>query len=95
MVTGPPSSGGGRSVRRPNAPGAVPALVLGILGLVLCPLLSPFAIVQGARGEQEVDHSSGAYEGRGMATAGKVLGIVGFVWLALVGGALVVFGLAG
>ena len=57
--------------------------MLGILSLVLCPILAPFAISQGRRGEQEVDASGGALEGRGMATAGKILGIIGCVFLVL------------
>jgi hypothetical protein len=66
-----------------NAPGAVPALVLGILGILLCPLLGPFAWFYGRRGEQAVDASGGLLAGRGLATAGKVLGIVGTLLIVL------------
>ncbi|MDP1846179.1 MAG: DUF4190 domain-containing protein [Solirubrobacteraceae bacterium] len=68
----------------PNASAAVTALVLGILGIVLCPLLGPIAWVVGRKGEQEVDASGGAIGGRGMATAGKVLGIIGTCLIAIV-----------
>ena len=71
----------------PNASNAVTALVLGILGIVLCPLLGPVAWVLGRRGEQEIDGSGGAVGGRGLATAGKVLGIVG-TFLLMIGLAL-------
>jgi hypothetical protein len=68
----------------PNASNAVTAFVLGILGIVLCPLLGPFAWVLGRKGEQEIDASGGAVGGRGLATAGKVLGIVGTFLIAIV-----------
>jgi hypothetical protein len=66
-----------------NAPGAVPALVLGILGILVCPLLGPFAWVYGRRGERAVDASGGLLAGRGLATAGKILGIVATLLIVL------------
>ena len=59
----------------PNAPNAVLSLVLGIVGLFFCGgLLCPFA--------------GGALGGRGLATAGKILGIIGTIlfllWLIVV-----------
>jgi len=68
----------------PNASNAVTSLVLGILGIVLCPLLGPVAWSLGRKGEQEIDSSGGAVGGRGMATAGKILGIVGTALTLLV-----------
>lgn len=91
-LPGPPGSPGGYQPPQ-NAPGAVPALVLGILSLVLCPVLAPFAIAQGRRGEQEVDASGGALQGRGMATTGKVLGIIGCVVLVAVVLSLIAVGI--
>ena len=38
----------------------------------------------GGRGEQEVDSSAGTLGGRGLATAGKILGMIGTFFLALV-----------
>ena len=78
----------------PNASNAVTALVLGILGIVLCPLLGPFAWVLGRKGEQEVDAAGGVVGGRGLATAGKVLGIIGtfLIVIVIVGLLLVVAG---
>lgn len=61
---------------RPRADGAIAALVLGVLGLVICPLCAPFAWVLGRRAEQAVDASGGRLSGRSEATAGKILGMV-------------------
>lgn len=68
--------------------------MLGVLGLVLCGVLAPFAWVMGGRAVREIDESAGALGGRGTANVGRILGIVGsvlllfsvgFVVLALVG----------
>lgn len=72
---------------QPQASGATAALVLGILGVVFCPLCGPVAWMLGRKAEHEVDASGHRLGGRGLATAGKILGIVGTVFLAL----LVVF----
>ena len=68
---------------QPTADGAVPALVLGIIGIMLCPICAPFAWSMGGRVEREIDACAGALGGRGMATAARVLGIVGTVLLAV------------
>lgn len=67
----------------PNASTAVAALVLGILGIILCPLLGPVAWVLGRKGEREVDSSGGAVGGRSLATAGKVLGMIGTFFILI------------
>jgi len=59
---------------RPQVSSATPALVLGILSVVLCPLCGPIAWALGRKAEQEVDASGGGLDGRGLATAGKILG---------------------
>ena len=60
---------------------AIWSLVLGILGLVCCGFLAGIpAIVLGRSAQREIDASGGAQSGRGMATAGFVLGIIGVVW---------------
>ncbi len=51
------------------------ALVLGILGLVLCSILAPFAWYIGAKAYEET--------GDGMARVGQILGIIGTVLLAI------------
>jgi hypothetical protein len=55
----------------------VPALVLGIVGLLLCGLAAPFAWWQGKSAENAVEANPGRYGGKGMATTGKILGMVG------------------
>jgi hypothetical protein len=77
---------------RANAQGAVPALVLGIVSVVFCPLCAPFAWYYGQRAEQLVDASGGVLGGRGEATAGKILGIVMSVLMLLGVALLIVFG---
>jgi hypothetical protein len=82
----------------PNAPGAVPALILGILGLVICGICAPFAWWQGKSAEDAIASSGGSLGGKGMATAGKILGMIGTVLLVVgivLGIVLIVFGVAG
>ncbi len=63
------------------------ALVLGIIGLVCCPFgilaAIPAAIV-GNLGRKEIEASDGMQTGRGMATAGLILGVIGIL-LAVIG----------
>ena len=83
--TGPTSSGK-----------ATASLVLGILGLVFCPLIcSVLALVFGYQGRNEIDGSGGRISGRGSATAGIVLGWIGVVICALFMILLVIGVLAG
>jgi uncharacterized membrane protein len=57
---------------------ATAALVLGIAGLVICPLIcSVIGLVLGYQARREIDNSNGMQEGRGNAVAGIVLGWVG------------------
>jgi len=52
--------------------------VLGILGLLFCPLIcSVLALVFGYQSRREIDASGGRMGGRGNATAGIVLGWIG------------------
>ena len=55
----------------------MPALVLGIVGILLCGLAAPFAWWQGKSAESAVESNPGRYGGKGMATTGKILGMVG------------------
>jgi len=71
-------------------PQATTALILGILGIVLCQALAPFALVVGRKAVREIDASGGMIGGRGNAQAGYILGIVGTVLLVFV----VLFGIA-
>lgn len=64
-------------------PQSTTILVLGILGLVLCQVLSPFAWVMGNRVVREIDASGGRMGGRSSANAGRICGIIGTVLLGL------------
>ena len=72
-----------------QVPGGVAALVLGVLSIVLCPLCGPFAWSLGRKGEQAADAAGGTLGGRGLATAGKILGMIGTLFLLLLIGFLV------
>jgi hypothetical protein len=85
----PPQPGYNPYMAPPKHPQATTSMVLGIVsvaGGVLCwlPLLiSPVAWIMGAKAVREIDASRGAQSGRSEAVAGKVLGIIGTVLLAL------------
>lgn len=66
------------------------ALVLGILGLVLCGFLGPFAWYVGHNEVKAIDAGKRPPENRSTANAGKILGIIGTVLLGLA----VLFGIA-
>jgi len=75
-------------------PRAILALILGILGLAVCPFVGIAAMVVGSRARKEIDASPGRFAGRGMATAGLVLGIISMVFTVLLI-LIVVLGVAG
>lgn len=84
---GPPLVGA-VAVRKTDS-SAIAALVLGILGLVVCPfILSIIAIVLGKQAERRINGSGGALDGEQMAKAGWILGWVG---IALWGGAVLLW----
>ena len=64
-------------------PKATTALILGILGIVVCGFLAPFAWRIGKRTVDEIDASQGQLGGRGSAQAGYILGLIGTVLLGL------------
>ena len=83
-TTPPPSYGGypGQPYYPPrDHPQATTVLVLGILGLVLCQVLSPIAWVMGNRVVREIDAGRGQVGGRSAANAGRICGIIGSVLL--------------
>ena len=74
----------------PDHPSATTSLVLGIVGLVgivLCGgltlVLSPVAWVVGAKAVREIDATPGRYGGATRPRGGKVLGIIGSIFLVL------------
>jgi uncharacterized membrane protein YjgN (DUF898 family) len=66
-----------------NHPQAVTVLVLGILGLVICGILAPFAWIMGNRVVGEIDASGRTIGGRDLANIGRILGIIGTVLLVI------------
>jgi hypothetical protein len=63
---------------------AVAALVLGIVGVTVVPVIaSIIAVVLGRRARAEIDGDPAALEGRNLATAGIVLGWVGIAVFGL------------
>lgn len=79
----PPGYGYGAYYPPQRHPRATTALVLGILSLVVCGVLGPFAWVIGGKAVREIDASNGALGGRSEAMTGKILGIVATALLAL------------
>jgi uncharacterized membrane protein YjgN (DUF898 family) len=67
----------------PEPSQATTALVLGILGIVICQVLAPFAWSMGHKEMQAIDAGRRPPENRGTANAAKILGIVGTVLLAI------------
>jgi hypothetical protein len=75
--------GGAIMQREPASSRAIWSLVLGILGLILCGWLSPFAWWLGAAELRDIRDGLSPDSGQGLATAGMVLGIIGTVLLAI------------
>jgi small-conductance mechanosensitive channel len=50
--------------------------VLGLLGILLCQLLGPFAWAMGSRARSEMKASGAVYSNGGLITAGWIMGIV-------------------
>jgi hypothetical protein len=68
---------------RQDHPKAMTSLVLGILGLVICTPIAPFAWRIGKRAVDEIDASGGQWGGRSTAKAGYVLGLIGTILLII------------
>ena len=63
---------------------ATAALILGICALLVCPIIcAPLALIYGNKARNEIDGSGGRLGGRGMATAGIILGWIGIAWAVL------------
>jgi uncharacterized membrane protein YjgN (DUF898 family) len=67
----------------PEQSQATTILVLGILGIVICGILAPFAWNMGNKELAAIDAGRRSPENRGTANAGRILGIVGTVLLAI------------
>jgi hypothetical protein len=74
----PPPQGPYYQQMPPESGNATAALLLGIAGIFVCPIVcSILAIVYGKKAYSEIDASNGYMRGRGQAQAGIVLGWVG------------------
>lgn len=71
------------STSYPESSQAVLALVLGILGLLICQVLGPFAWIIGNSELRAIAEGRRPPNDRGLAQAGRVLGIIGTVLLVL------------
>ena len=83
----PPGGGyaGGYGAAVPaNNQKALWAMILGILGIICCPIASVVALVLGMQSKKEIASSGGAQTGAGQAQAGFVLGIIGCALWALI-----------
>ena len=68
-------------------PDGTTVLILGILSLVVCGLLGPFAWSRGTKVLREIDAQPGVYANRGNVAAGRICGMIasGILILSLVG----------
>lgn len=57
-------------------PDGTTVLILGILSLVVCQVLGPFAWIKGNSALREIDANPGMYTNRGTVSAGRICGIV-------------------
>ncbi len=80
----PPAGGYVQPAPQREHPEGTKVLILGILGLVLCQILAPFAWVIGNRVAKEMDAAPGGYSNRSLANAGRICGIVGTVLILVI-----------
>lgn len=84
---------------------AITAFVLGILGIVCCPLLSPIAWYLGNQEQRAIREGRSPAAGDGLAKVASILGIVGtaalclgfialLLWLFFFGGLVVLGGMS-
>ena len=69
--------------RYPEVSQATTALVMGILGILICGILSPFAWSIGTKELAAIDSGLRSPENRQTANAGRILGIVDTVLLII------------
>ena len=70
--------------RPQDHPQTTTILILGILGLIACGVLGPFAWSMGNKALREIDASHGQIGGRDTINVGRILGIVATVLLGLI-----------
>ena len=67
----------------PEASQSTVILVLGIMGLLVCQVLAPIAWYMGSQEVTAIDIGRRDPAGRGTANAGRILGIIGTVFLII------------
>ncbi|HEX7136057.1 MAG TPA: hypothetical protein VF228_25985 [Iamia sp.] len=77
-----PGYGGGYGGQVEHPQGTM-VLVLGILGIVACQLVAPFAWVMGNRALEEIDRDPLRYSNRSNVNVGRILGMVGTILLGV------------
>jgi hypothetical protein len=68
-------------MKNPYDDRATPVLIIGIVGLTFCQLVAPAAWVMGSRLKTEAE--AAGFPEPGMGKAGRILGIVGSVLMAI------------
>jgi hypothetical protein len=81
LSTSPPFSAGIASKKASGR--AVTSLVLGILGLTCCGIMAPIAWILGSMELKDIGSGLSSSAGKGYATAGKILGIIGTILIIL------------
>ena len=81
IVTYPPQQPDYQSY--PETSQSTVILVLGIMGLVVCQVLAPVAWYMGSQEVTAIDTGRRDPSGRGSANAGRILGIIGTVFLII------------
>ena len=76
----PPAGGMGGPVDHPKG---MTVLILGILSLVCCSPLGIVALIMGNNALKEIDAQPGRYGNRQIVQIGRILGIIGIVFLVL------------
>jgi len=69
--------------RPQDHPQTTTILILGILGLVACGVLGPFAWSMGNKALREIDASNGQLGGRDTVNVGRILGIIATILLGV------------
>ncbi|GAB4582726.1 DUF4190 domain-containing protein [Nocardia sp. IFM 10818] len=74
---------------------ATTVLLLGVLSVFCCGILGPVAWVLGRRALNEIEASGGEYGGRVQVVVGYVLGIVGTIFMIIMGTLFLLMALGG
>jgi hypothetical protein len=78
---------------RENAPGAMASVIYGVVGLFLCGIIFGIVALNKSKEAKQIIASDPRFAGQGLATAGKVLGIIDLVvWSIMLLGRLAQIG---